>query len=379
MGDFNKISLNDIIIGQPLPWDVMDDTGRLLLRAGFIIEETAQAEKLVERGMYVEQKLRNNYTAATSLQNEEPPSVIQSINLVVKRLEILLKDIRKFPDAHKRVLDLVRTLRSAVKINEDIALASIQINQVSGGYSYRHCVDAAIICILVAESLGKQDQEIQDIAAAALTMNISMKSLQEKLHGTKGELSDEDKLKIRQHPFDSIEMLYDAGIEDEKWLLYVFLHHEQEDGLGYPEGRKKDECPQNAKILSLADGYCARISSRGYRKAVLPSIALKDIFIENSTKVDSNLAKYFVKILGLHPPGTFVRLQNGDVAIISHRGSSPNTNVAYSLVKPNNEVLSNPIKRDTCLEEFKITEAIYPIDASVSINFQQIWGPMARL
>ncbi len=379
MSEFNKISLLDIVIGQPLPWDVMDDTGRLLLRAGFIIEETSQAEKLVERGMYVEKKLKNTYSAATTLQNQEPPSVIQSINLVVKRLEILLKDIQKFPDARKRALDLVSTLRSAVRMNEDIALASIQINQISGGYSYRHCVDAAIISILVAESLGKPDQEIQDIAAAALTMNISMKSLQEKLHGTKGELSDEDKLKIRQHPLDSIEMLYDAGIEDEKWLLYVLLHHEQEDGSGYPEGRKKDECPQNAKILSLADGYCARISSRGYRKAVLPSIALKDIFIENSTKVDTNLAKYFVKVLGLHPPGTFVRLQNGDVAIISHRGSSPNTNVAYSLVKPNNEVLSNPVKRDTSLEEFKITEAIYPIDASVSISFQQIWGPMARL
>jgi len=214
MNDFSKINLTDIVVGKPLPWDVMDATGHLLLRAGFIIEEASQAEKLVERGMYVEHKIKNNSSAATALQIQEPLSVIQSINLVVKRLEILLKDIQKFPDARKRVLDLVRTLRSAIKMNEDIALASIQVNQVSGGYSYRHCVDVAIICILVAESLGKQDHEIQDIAAAALTMNISMKSLQEKLHGVKGELSDEDKLKIRRHPIDSIVMLFDAGIED---------------------------------------------------------------------------------------------------------------------------------------------------------------------
>ena len=378
MEDYSKICLSDIVIGQPLPWDVMDSSGHLLLRAGYIIEEISQAEKLVERGMYVEQKLKNNYSAATAI-NKEPPSVIQTINLVVNRLDVLLKEIHKYPDARKRILDLVEMVRNAVKMNEDIALASIQINHASGSYSTRHCVDAAIISILVADAMGKSDQEIQDITAAALTMNISMRSLQEKLQGLKGELSDDARLKIRQHPVNSIEVLYDAGIEDEKWLLYVLLHHEQEDGSGYPEGRKKDECPQNAKILSLADGYCARISSRGYRKSVLPSIALKDIFIENSSKVDTNLAKYFVKVLGLHPPGTFVRLQNGDVAIISHRGSTPNTNVAYSLVKPNNEVLSNPIKRDTCLEEFKITEAIYPIDASVSINFQQIWGPLAKL
>lgn len=379
MGDCYKISLSDIVVGQPLPWDVMDSSGHLLLRAGYIIEQTTQAEHLVERGMYVVQKLKQNYSAATTVQNVEPPSVIRSINLVVSRLEILLQDIQKFTDARKRVLYLVSSLRSAIKMNEDIALASIQINQASGNYCARHCVDAAIICILVAESLGKLDQEVQDIAAAALTMNISMKSLQEKLQGIKGELSDEDKLKIRQHPVDTVEMLYDAGIEDEKWLLYVLLHHEMEDGSGYPEGRKKDECPQNAKILSLADSYCARISPRGYRKAVLPNTALKDIFIENSSKVDTNLAKYFVKVLGLHPPGTFIRLQNGEVAIVSHRGSTPNTNVAYSLVKSNNEVLSNPAKRDTSLEEFKITAAIHPIEASVNLNFQQVWGSLARL
>ena len=379
MGDCYKISLSDIVVGQPLPWDVMDSSGHLLLRAGYIIEQTTQAEQLVARGMYVVQKLNQNSSAATTVQNVEPPSVIRSINLVVSRLEILLQDIQKFTDARKRVLYLVSSLRSAIKMNEDIALASIQINQASGNYCARHCVDAAIICILVAESLGKLDQEVQDIAAAALTMNISMKSLQEKLQGIKGELSDEVKLKIRQHPVDTVEMLYDAGIEDEKWLLYVLLHHEMEDGSGYPEGRKKDECPENAKILSLADSYCARISPRGYRKAVLPNTALKDIFIENSSKVDTNLAKYFVKVLGLHPPGTFIRLQNGEVAIVSHRGSTPNTNVAYSLVKSNNEVLSNPAKRDTSLEEFKITAAIHPIEASVNLNFQQVWGSLARL
>ena len=125
MEDFSKISLRDIVVGEPLPWDVMDDTGRLLLRAGYIIDEASQAENLVERGMYVNKKLKNNFLAATTLQNKEPPSAIQSINLVVKRLEILLKDIQKFPDARKRVLDLVGTLRSAIKMSEDIVLASI--------------------------------------------------------------------------------------------------------------------------------------------------------------------------------------------------------------------------------------------------------------
>lgn len=94
-------------------------------------------------------------------------------------------------------------------------------------------------------------------------MNISMRDLQVKLQDQKAAISDADKLSIRNHPLDSINMLFEAGIEDSEWLLYVLLHHEHEDGSGYPVGNVKGEIPQNAKILTLADGFCARISSRG--------------------------------------------------------------------------------------------------------------------
>jgi HD-GYP domain-containing protein (c-di-GMP phosphodiesterase class II) len=208
-------------------------------------------------------------------------------------------------------------------------------------------------------------------------MNISMIELQERLQIQKETLSEADKAAIHNHPISSIEALYEAGIEDSEWLKYVLLHHEHEDGTGYPVGTVKGEIPQNAKILTLADGFCARITSRGYRKSTLPSVALKDIFIENGARVDATLGAYFIKVLGLYPPGTFVTLKNKEIAIISHRGSTPNNSVAYALVKPNGELFAAPIKRDTNIETYKIAEAIYPIDAAVHVNLQQIWGPLA--
>jgi HD-GYP domain-containing protein (c-di-GMP phosphodiesterase class II) len=227
--------------------------------------------------------------------------------------------------------------------------------------------------------MNKSAQEIQDIAAAALTMNISMMELQEKLQGKKEAISDKERASIHNHPIDSIDILYEAGIEDSEWLLYVLLHHEHEDGSGYPVGNVKGEIPQNAKILSLADGFCARVSSRGYRKSTLPSVALRDIFIENKAQVDPTLASYFIKVLGLYPPGTFVHLKNKDIAIISHRGADHSSCIAHSLVKANGELYAAPIKRDTSLDPYKIVEAIYPVEADVHVNLQLIWGPLASL
>jgi len=391
MQDLHRLSIDDIVINERLPWDIIDSFGRLLLSEGSIINSRAHAKEMVEKGMYIKKSLytklppvdrsRASSTSkgAEAVAIAEEPSVLHSINVAVQRLGVLFKQIQKFPDAQSSILEIVKLLISAVNLDEDLALASIQRNQESGDYGERHSVDTAILSIIVAKTINKSDQEIQDIAAAALTMNISMRDLQERLHLKKDTLTDQEKIYIRNHPIDSINILFEAGIENSNWLLYVLLHHEHEDGSGYPVGNVKGEIPQNAKIVTLADGFCARIASRGYRKSTLPSLALRDIFIENKAHVDPALAAYFIKALGLYPPGTFVQLKNKDIAIISHRGGDHQSCVAHSLVKESGELYAVPVKRDTSLDAYKVVEAIHPVEADVHVNLQQIWGPLARL
>jgi hypothetical protein len=49
------------------------------------------------------------------------------------------------------------------------------------------------------------------------------------------------------------------------------------------------------------------------------------------------------------------------------------------LVKPNGELFPTPLKRDTSIDTYKIIEAVYPFDAAVHVNLQQIWGPLASV
>jgi HD-GYP domain-containing protein (c-di-GMP phosphodiesterase class II) len=391
MNELQKLVVDDIDIGDPLPWDVLDSHGRLMLSTGSIIKDATHAKEMVTRGMYIEKSLYTKLPSfskspsTTATEEEQPtvttgsPSALHNINFAVKRLDVLLKNIHKFPDARKSILDIVKLVQTAVKLSEDFALASIQLNQNSGGYCVRHCVDTAILAFIVAQAMNKSPQEIQDITAAALTMNISMIELQEKLQSKKEQLSEKDKAAIHNHPIDSIDALFNAGIEDSDWLMNILLHHEHEDGSGYPVGNVKGEIPQTAKILSLADGFCARVTSRGYRKSTLPSVALKDIFIQNSAHADATMAAYFVKVLSLYPPGTFVQLANKEIAVVTHRGASHSNCTVYSLVKPNGELFPTPLKRDTSIDTYKIAEAVYPSDAAVHVNLQQIWGPLASI
>lgn len=75
----------------------------------------------------------------------------------------------------------------------------------------------------------------------------------------------------------------------------VYYHHEMYDGSGYPEGRKGEEIPLMARILSLADTYDAMCSDRAYRKALPHAIACEELARCAGRQFDPKLTKVFLE------------------------------------------------------------------------------------
>ncbi|MEO6148250.1 MAG: hypothetical protein ABIT70_14655, partial [Sulfuriferula sp.] len=49
-----RISMQDMVIGEPLQWDVYDTTGHLLLSRGHVIDNNHMLESLVARGLFID-------------------------------------------------------------------------------------------------------------------------------------------------------------------------------------------------------------------------------------------------------------------------------------------------------------------------------------
>jgi len=94
---------------------------------------------------------------------------------------------------------------------------------------------------------------------------------------------------------------------------------------------------------------------------------------------DPMLAAYFVKEIGTYPPGSFVRLQNGEIGVVSHRGATPTTPVVHAILAPRGAPLSFPIKRETTRQLHEIREAVSPDTANFRFGLHQIWGSEAAL
>jgi hypothetical protein len=376
----HRVSLADIVAGKPLQWDVMDQEGHLLLKQGQIVQSRMQIERLVERGLFVSRNINNIHTKDTTPTTAmEHISVLRIINQGAKRLERLLLNIHNETDVPTKIIAIAKAIRYAVAINCDVAIATILLNQDYCDYAVRHCIDTAILTAHVGRRIGKSEEEIISITAAALTMNLGMLHEQNPLQNNLHPLTDNERKIIYLHPTESVRLLRKAGVSDENWLDCVLRHHENEDGSGYSSATRGDAIPGHAKLLALADRYCARVVPRTYRKQMLPNAALRDILLNEKNKLDAGLAAIFLRELGIYPCGTFVRLENGEVGVVTSKGGGSTTPVVHALLGSRGNPLAFPIKRDTSGALTAIREVLHIDTASVRFNMNQLWGKDAEL
>ena len=326
----------------------------------------------MERALFIGLPHKQTVIPHAVAQVLELPSVLRFINRAHKRLDGLQFGRHTEANAQIKILEVAKTVIYATNLNPDIAVACILLNQSVSSYAGRHSMDTAVVSLLVAQVMKKSTDEILTIVAAALTMNIGMLRQHDHFQDKQGPLTDKELALIKKHPEESVRLLQQAGINNPDWLTYVLQHHENEDGSGYPCGLSGQAIAQNAKIISLADRYCARVTGRTYRQPLLPSAALRGLFVEDSKTIDTHLAPYFIHELGMYPPGTYVRLHNGEIGVVTRKGKQASTPGVHALVGPRGAALSFPIQRDTAKELFAIREAPHPEQADVRFSMQQL-------
>lgn len=371
-----KISPGELQVGQLLPWDVYGDGGGLMARKGHPVANRSQLDSLTERGVV------EDWSGALP-QSRAPLSALRLLNGAQLELQNVLQQIATgvpFGNAQRMLEDIAALVTSAVQLNADVALAGILHSDSSVPYSVRHSVNTAVVAQLMAQALKKPDEDVQIITLAALTMNVGMLGAQDRLQASSAPLGEADNKLVQSHPQAGVVLLRRAGIEHAGWLACVLAHHENEDGTGYPGGMTGPYVPESAKLVALADRYCARLAPRRYRKSMTPNAALRDLLLDARNTLDSLLPAVLIRELGIYPIGTCVRLLNGEVGVVSRKGLSATTPWVTSLLGPGGAPLAPPLQRDTRNELSSIREVLDVrelVRAGLHLSMEQVWGRAA--
>ena len=303
---------------------------------------------------------------ARTVHNEEYEDLLSLWGDLESALSVLLARPMQARSFQAKVRQLDQWLQDLVAHDIDASLyLMFQLAATSHvGYSASHALVCATLCHVMARELALPRHERNALVRASFTMNIGMTALQDELAQQREKPSAAQQEAIKSHSVRSQDLLEHLHITDDLWLEVVGQHHlTLGDRIPLASMDAQDRL---TRILSAIDRYAAMISPRKSRLGRSATDSVRALVGREMNQRDE-VGYILVRSIGLCPPGTFVRLDNGDIAIVLRRSDKPNLPLVASLLDHNGQALSEPRLHRTSDGKPRVQSAL--ARAAVTVEF----------
>jgi len=286
-------------------------------------------------------------------------------------LSIILSSPDSIQEFEQRVWQYDRWMKDMLERDPDLGLYLLfQLASNSPvGYSASHTLISAVLCHVLARELGLPEAERNSLVHAAMTMNISMTSLQDQLTEQADKPDPQQQEAIAAHPASSSALLTRIGVTDELWLHTVELHHDESTDKG--ELKVVSPIRRLARILRVVDRYAAQISPRKLREGRSATDSIRSI-IAKSTQPPDEVGYALVRAVGLCPPGTYVRLDNGELAVVLRRSDQLNLPEVAIVINEEGQLITPPRLHRTAYGNPRIKTALPATAVRRRLNHHRI-------
>ena len=397
---YKSLPLDALALQKPVPVNVWDGQGVLLLRKGEVITSEQHRGLLMLHGPVVldadwkawsysyttqlDRMVRDDapLTRIASLSHAQAPEVPDAVAREEKGPVEIWTDLHaslctllqqgdaapQFIERIERIATRVRDRWRAAPDSSFLVLVQLLFD-ARMGYSTTHALLSSGLCALVSPFTDLSPDEQGALLRAALTMNIGMTRAHDAMARQTGPLSAVQRETVQAHPLQGVAVLRQLGVTDALWLQLVAEQHERPDGGGYPAGTCSTGVAQ--RLLQIADVYVARLSPREGRGGSRSQQVARELFMGADQRPDP-LGALFVKHVGFYPPGSYVRLVNGEVAVVARRGAKAGAPLVFAIVGRQGMPLGEPTLRDTQDPAYAIQSGLTPSDVRVVVNVPRL-------
>ena len=210
---------------------------------------------------------------------------------------------------------LIEELYASITRNS-AAVASLTRFSRAQDYGHNHAVNTAVLSMMCGRSLGMPRPEIICMGLAGMHLDLGMARMPTYIIDKPGRLKTWEYALLKQHAAEGCKVLRGGGEVRDQVQKAILDHHERHDGLGYPHGIRGRSISQGGRIVALADAFDAMTSERAYREAFSPTRALGFIYQQAGRQFHPSVAQWFVRSMGVYPPGSLVLLNDGRLAVV---------------------------------------------------------------
>ena len=239
---------------------------------------------------------------------DEPEGDILPTRIFKETLSAVAKsDVNKILMLAERITDIVMEKKDILDI---VDMRSYD------DYVPHHSLFVAIYAVKMGMLLSYGRDELKELCIAGLTHDLGKYKISNDLVNKRGPLDNAEFNIMKRHAELSYELIENNERISEKVKKAVLLHHENENGTGYPYGYSESEIPEYAKIIHVADVFDALTSKKPYRKEYSNANAIDYLDGGRNILFDSLMVDAFERIVVPYPIGTMIMLSNGDMAEI---------------------------------------------------------------
>ena len=187
-------------------------------------------------------------------------------------------------------------------------------------YTLNHSVNVALLSLSLGRRLGLSRSELSELGVSAFLHDLGKLDIPRDILDKPGPLDRNEWSVMEGHAQLWAERVIELTIQrgfPNRAVQVALEHHLKPDLDGYPRYERKKRVGLYSKVVKIADYFDALTTKRNYRpRAFTPEEALAIMVEKGEREFDPLLLKTFASMIGVHPVGSLVALDTGEVGII---------------------------------------------------------------
>jgi len=162
-------------------------------------------------------------------------------------------------------------------------------------YRHPHATRIAALADALAQKFNFASHDRYSLRQAALVHDLGEFVMNRDYIKSNRPLRDDERADVQRHTIIGEQEAAKRGLNRAVQLL-VRWHHEWWNGTGYPDALQSEQIPLSARILRVADTYCALTDERPYNAAVSEAQAKRYLTGWAGIEFDPDVVKAFVSM-----------------------------------------------------------------------------------
>ena len=277
-------------------------------------------EKSLENSVVFREKYMHNLNVVKEVMHD----LYSGKPLNIKKVNIIADSIL---ENDGKTVDIMKNISKIIEVDE---------------YTYTHGLNVSMLSMMVSRWLKFNDKRTEMIVRAGLLHDIGKVKVPWEIINKPEGLLDYEFEEIKKHSKFSEDIVHHVPDIEKEISLGILMHHEREDGSGYPSGLKGDEIHEFAKIIGIVDVFDAITTKRIYKNSATPFDAFEYMEKEGLKKFNKRILMTFLENAANYYKGERFFLNTGEIGevvfINTEAYSRPIIKIGESFV----DLLKNP-------------------------------------